>query len=57
MATYKVLRTMSYEPARRPTAAITLKAGETFEYPSATFPTKLDIVELVASKVIEEVTP
>ena len=57
MATYRVLRAMSYEPGRRPAAKLIFAVGETFEYPAVRFPTVLDIVELVASKVIEEVTP
>ena len=56
MGIYRVLRALSYEPHARPEAQVSFTMGETFEYPSSQFPTKIDIVELIASEAIEEVT-
>lgn len=54
MATYRVLKRVYYEPKEVKNAWNVWEPGETFTYPSVTFPTIIPIRIMVKEGVIEE---
>lgn len=55
MATYKVLRRLYYEPKEFKNVWKVWEPGETFTYPSVTFPTIIPIKTLIKEELVEEV--